>query len=95
MYLALAVGEPLFTPKTFDVHKATIKHINAGLFFDPIADPDCPLYTEKTRLKNGLRVWRCARGTSQLEVMSVSITVLTHHSFDTSQSIRAFMYDNK
>jgi len=60
----LAGDEPLFTQKTHDVHAATIEHINAGRFFDPT---DLPLYAEKTVLKNGLRVWRCMRGTSQLE----------------------------
>ena len=78
MYLTLVGGEPLFTQKTYDVHQATLKHINAGLFFDP-ADVDCPLYAEKTKLKNGLSVWRCARGTSQLEVGTVS-RILTRHS---------------
>jgi hypothetical protein len=65
----LVGGERLFTSKTYDVHKATIEHINATpcRFFDPV---DMPLYAAKTQLKNGLTAWRCSRGTSQLEAGS-------------------------
>ena len=56
-------GDHLLTDKTRQVHECTLGNINNGLFFDPPGH----LYSEKTKLKNGLTVWRCVRGTSQLE----------------------------
>ena len=57
-------GALLFTNKTWDVHQECMTHVRRGCLSDPA---NVPLYKVKKVLSNGLTIWQCVRGTSQLE----------------------------
>jgi hypothetical protein len=57
-------GAQLFTPKTWRVYKATLKHIRKGCLSDRL---DVNYYYLVKVTKDGYPVFRCNRGTSPLE----------------------------
>ena len=57
-------GQPLFTEKAWDVMKNILEHIRRGYYSDP---PGIPLYFEVGKDRHGLTLYRCCRGTNDLE----------------------------
>ena len=57
-------GQPLFSEKAWDVTKNILEHIRHGDYSDP---PEIPLYFEIGKDKHGLTLYRCCRGTNDLE----------------------------
>ncbi|KAF8419486.1 hypothetical protein L210DRAFT_3766619 [Boletus edulis BED1] len=57
-------GHPLFTEKAWEVTRSILEHIRNGHYSDP---PGISLYFEIGKDKNGLTMYRCIRGTNDLE----------------------------
>jgi len=57
-------GQPLFTEKAWDVMKNILEHIRRGYYSDL---PGIPLYFEVGKDRHGLTLYRCCRGTNDLE----------------------------
>lgn len=57
-------GEPLFNAKCWDTVKNLLEHIRNGFYSDPL---DVPLFYEVRKDRNGLMLYRCCRGTNDVE----------------------------
>jgi len=57
-------GQPLFNDKAWEVTKNILEHIRGGYYSDP---PGVSLYYEVGKDKNNLTLYRCCRGTNDLE----------------------------
>ncbi|KAG0702960.1 hypothetical protein DFH29DRAFT_998915 [Suillus ampliporus] len=57
-------GQLLFNDKAWEVTKNILEHIRNGYYSDP---PDIPLYFEIGKDKDGLILYRCCRGTNDVE----------------------------
>jgi len=57
-------GEPLFNGKCWDTVKNLLEHIRNGYYSDP---PDVPLFYEIRKDRDGLPLYRCCRGTNDVE----------------------------
>lgn len=57
-------GQLLFNDKAWEVTKNILEHIRNGYYSDP---PDVPLYFEIGKDKDGLTLYRCCRGTNDVE----------------------------
>ncbi|KAG6379505.1 hypothetical protein JVT61DRAFT_9996 [Boletus reticuloceps] len=57
-------GQPLFNDKAWDVTKNILEHVRKGYYSDP---PDVPLYFEVGKDAHGLTLYRCCRGTNNVE----------------------------
>ena len=57
-------GEPLFNGKCWDAVKNLLEHLRNGYYSDP---PDVPLFYEIGTDRDGLRLYRCCRGTNDVE----------------------------
>ena len=56
--------QPLFNEKAWVVAKNVLQHVRLGDYSDP---PDVSLYFEVGKDKNGLTLYRCCRGTNDVE----------------------------
>ena len=57
-------GEPLFNGKCWDAVKNLLEHLQNEYYSDP---PDVPLFYENGTDRNGLKLYRCCRGTNDVE----------------------------
>ena len=57
-------GQPLFNEKAWDAAKNILEHIRGGYYSDP---PGVSLYFQVGKDKDGLTLYRCCRGTNDLE----------------------------
>ena len=57
-------GEPLFNRKCWDTVKNLLEHIRNGYYSDP---PDVPLFYEIGKDRDKLSLYRCCRGTNDVE----------------------------
>jgi hypothetical protein len=57
-------GEPLFNNKCWDAVKNLLEHLRNGYYSDP---PDVPLFYEIGTDRDRLKLYRCCRGTNDVE----------------------------